>query len=60
MVEKVAEVEQMLTTHSHDTNFLLQKKQIEYATQQLCLEQHQLYQLINIVEVISYIKYLKF
>lgn len=48
MVEKVADVEQMLTIHFHSR----EKEQIEYVTEQLRLEQQQLYQLINIFEVI--------
>ncbi|XP_015377016.1 PREDICTED: uncharacterized protein LOC107171293 [Diuraphis noxia] len=53
MVDKVADVEQMVAAHLHsrDDNFMFQKKEIEYATQQLRLEQQQLYQLINVFEV---------
>lgn len=52
MVEKVADVEQMLAAHFHsrDNKFMFQKEEVEYATQQLRLEQQQLYQLINIFE----------
>lgn len=53
MVEKVADVEQMLTAHfqSRDSKLMFQKEEVEYATQQLRLEQQQLYQLINVFEV---------
>jgi len=53
MVEKVADVEQMLAAHIHsrDTKFMFQKEEVEYATQQLRLEQQQLYQLIHVFEV---------
>lgn len=53
MVEKVADVEQMLAAHFHsrDSKFLFQKEEVEHATQQLRLEQQQLYQLINVIEV---------
>ncbi|XP_025197334.1 uncharacterized protein LOC112596071 [Melanaphis sacchari] len=52
MVDKVADVEQILTAHFHsrNTKFIFQKEDIEYATQQLRLEQQQLYQLINVFE----------
>lgn len=54
IVEKVADVEQMLATHFHsrDSSLLFQKEQIEHATEQLRLEQQQLYQLIHVFEVI--------
>lgn len=53
MVDKVAEVEQMVAAHLHsrDNKFMFQKEEVEYATQQLRLEQQQLYQLINVFEV---------
>jgi len=53
MVDKVSDVEQMVAAHLHyrDTNFMFQKEEVEYATQQLRLEQQQLYQLINVFEV---------
>jgi len=53
MVEKVADIEQILAAHfhSHDKKLMFQKEEIDYATQQLRLEQQQLYQLINIFEV---------
>jgi len=61
MVDKVAEVEQMVAAHlhSHDSKFMFQKEEVEYATQQLRLEQQQLYQLINVFEVREqfYLKY---
>ncbi|KAL4088610.1 hypothetical protein QTP88_023699 [Uroleucon formosanum] len=52
MVEKVADVEQMLAAHLHsrDSKFMFQKEEVEYATQQLRLEQQQLYHLINVFE----------
>ncbi|KAL5243663.1 hypothetical protein ACI65C_011073 [Semiaphis heraclei] len=52
MVDKVAEVEQMVAAHLHsrDNKFMFQKEEVEYATQQLRLEQQQLYQLINVFE----------
>lgn len=52
MVEKVSDVEQMLAAHFHsrDSKFLFQKEEVEYATQQLRLEQQQLHQLINVIE----------
>lgn len=48
MVEKVADLEQMLATHFHSH----EQKQIENAKEELRLEQQQLYQLINVFEVI--------
>lgn len=56
MIKKVADAEQMLATyfHSRGSNLLFQKEQVAYVTEQLRLEQQQLYQLINIFEVISH------
>lgn len=53
MVEKVADVEKILAVHFHsrDSKLIFQKEEIEHATQQLRLEQQQLYQLINVFEV---------
>lgn len=53
MAEKISEVENMLAAHFNfrDTNMMFQKEQIEYVTQQIRLEQQQLYQLINIFDV---------
>jgi len=53
MVEKVADIEKILAAHfhSHDSKLMIQKEEIDYATQQLRLEQQQLYQLINVFEV---------
>lgn len=48
MVEKVADLEQMLATHFHSH----EQKQIENVKEELRLEQQQLYQLINVFEVI--------
>ncbi|KAF0758267.1 Uncharacterized protein FWK35_00012470 [Aphis craccivora] len=52
MVEKVADIEKILAAHfhSHDSKLMIQKEEIDYATQQLRLEQQQLYQLINVFE----------
>ncbi|XP_026807049.1 uncharacterized protein PFB0145c-like isoform X2 [Rhopalosiphum maidis] len=52
MVEKVADVEKILAAHFHfhDSKLMFQKEGIEHATQQLRLEQQQLYQLINVFE----------
>lgn len=54
MIKKVADAEQMLASHFHsrDSSLLFQKEHATYATEQLQLEQQQLYQLINIFEVI--------
>jgi len=61
VIDKVAEVEQMVAArlHSLDSKFMFQKEEVEYATQQLRLEQQQRYQLINVFEVREqfYLKY---
>jgi len=52
MVKKVDDVEQMAARlQSRDSKFMVQKEEVEYATQQLYLEQQKLYQLINVFEV---------